>query len=39
LLDAEAAKCPPGTRKMEESERKDMLSELNSTKFKLEDEI
>lgn len=35
----EQAKCPPGTRKMEDQERKEMLKELDSTKYKLEDEI
>ena len=38
-IEAENAKCPPGTRKMEENERVDMLKELNQTKYKLEDEI
>ena len=27
-LDKEAAKCPPGTRRMEEAERQDMLKDL-----------
>jgi hypothetical protein len=35
----EAAKCPPGTRKMDESERQDMLKELAATKAKIEDEL
>ena len=38
-IDDEAAKCPPGTRKMPEGERQDMLKELNDTKQKLEAEI
>lgn len=38
-LDDEMAKCPPGTRKMPEGERQDMLVELKETKAKLEAEI
>lgn len=32
-MEAENSLCPPGTRKMGESEKKEMLSELNKTKY------
>mmetsp|Transcript_39714 Transcript_39714/g.60868 ORF Transcript_39714/g.60868 Transcript_39714/m.60868 type:complete len:108 (-) Transcript_39714:3-326(-) len=35
----EAKKCPPGTRKLPESERKDILDGLKATQAKLEAEI
>lgn len=38
-MDEEAKKCPPGTRKMAEEERVQMLSELKETKKTLEAEI
>ena len=31
-MDAEMAKCPPGTRKMENGERVAMLDDLKKTK-------
>ena len=39
LLDEEAKKCPPGTRRMGEEERVQMLTELKETKKTLEAEI
>ena len=33
------AKCPPGTKRMAESERLLMLEELNATKKELEQEV
>jgi hypothetical protein len=32
-------KCPAGTRKMPEEERKEMVKELNITKIQLENEL
>ena len=39
LLDEENKKFPPGTKKMGESERLEMLKELNETKKHLEAEM
>lgn len=38
-IDKENAKCPPGTRKMEDGERKDMLSNLQESKIQIEKDL